>query len=229
MTSWAHLVDLRHLGHARATAPTWEVKEVVYASGSTDDSGLSDAALEHAHDLDTSAPAAARGARRARPRPTLDGARASEVEPTARRLDAAAGVEPAASARRRPPSTSTSSRTRTRSSVSRARPTTSPCTRSRRGGKERPARATRAASTASRTKLRNTFGSSAPAALRHRPGPAGRSSRRPEPGQAPPTPEADPNQPVISRDHGARPRRRPLPGRACSPIFSGLMFAAALR
>ena len=36
-------------------APKWEVKEVVYASGSTDDSGLSDAALEAARDLDTSA------------------------------------------------------------------------------------------------------------------------------------------------------------------------------
>ena len=36
-------------------APSWEVKEVVYASGSTDDSGLDDAALDAARDLDTTA------------------------------------------------------------------------------------------------------------------------------------------------------------------------------
>jgi hypothetical protein len=36
-------------------APSWEVKEVVYESGSTDDSGLAIAALEKAQALDTSA------------------------------------------------------------------------------------------------------------------------------------------------------------------------------
>jgi hypothetical protein len=36
-------------------APSWEVKEVVYTSGTTDDSGLSNAALEKARELDTSA------------------------------------------------------------------------------------------------------------------------------------------------------------------------------
>lgn len=36
-------------------APSWEVKEVVYESGSTDDSGLTIAALEKAQTLDTSA------------------------------------------------------------------------------------------------------------------------------------------------------------------------------
>ena len=36
-------------------APRWEVKEVVYASGSTDDSGLALAGLEKAQSLDTSA------------------------------------------------------------------------------------------------------------------------------------------------------------------------------
>lgn len=36
-------------------APSWVVKEVVYASGSTDDSGLLDADLEYAQLLDTSA------------------------------------------------------------------------------------------------------------------------------------------------------------------------------
>src|SRR5918993_1465793 len=35
-------------------APRWEVKEVVYTSGTTDDSGLQDAALEKARTLDTS-------------------------------------------------------------------------------------------------------------------------------------------------------------------------------
>jgi hypothetical protein len=36
-------------------APSWVVKEVVYASGTTDDSGLTQADLEYAHLLDTSA------------------------------------------------------------------------------------------------------------------------------------------------------------------------------
>jgi hypothetical protein len=36
-------------------APKWEVKEVVYTSGTTDDSGLENAALEKARELDTSA------------------------------------------------------------------------------------------------------------------------------------------------------------------------------
>jgi hypothetical protein len=36
-------------------APSWEVKEVVYTSGTTDDSGLTNAALEKARTLDTSA------------------------------------------------------------------------------------------------------------------------------------------------------------------------------
>src|SRR5215203_3406712 len=36
-------------------APKWEVKEVVYTSGTVDDSGLTAAALEKARELDTSA------------------------------------------------------------------------------------------------------------------------------------------------------------------------------
>ena len=114
-------------------APKWEVKEVVYTSGTTDDSGLSDAALEKARDLDTSAlppPAELKSSTR----PTSRRCARRSSPPSA--VGSSCPSRTRASARRRPPSTSTSPRTRTRSSGSRARRTTSPSTRSSTGGKE---------------------------------------------------------------------------------------------
>jgi len=56
---WSTIMGLTWWGYGTigmlGEAPSWEVKEIVYASGTTDDSGLSDAELAYARELDTSA------------------------------------------------------------------------------------------------------------------------------------------------------------------------------
>ena len=159
--------------------------------------------------------AAARGARRAR------GARTSTPTRAERRArpSAAGSCCPSptrASARPRPRSTSTSPRTPTRSSRStradglRHRV----LLRARRQGEAR--RTTRAGSTASCTSSRPRSG--APATRRTTPSSrcSRSSSRRPSPGSRRPRPRPTETKPGRVRDHGARPRRRPLPGAPCS-------------
>ena len=164
--------------------------------------------------LDTSDAAAARGARRARGRASSselgDGARADAStagsccpSPTRAFGEAKAAVDEHFVAE---PDEELEHRRR--------RATTSTVYAFERGGKEEldgrpePDRPHRAQA------QDHVLAAPAPAPLRHHPGAAGRSSRRPSPGEAPPTPERRPRRSrSISRDHGARPRRRPLPGR----------------
>ena len=200
-------------------APKWEVKEVVYASGTTDDSGLSDAALEEARTLDTSAlppPEELNELDEAEPSTSVR----DEVEPTLggwmllpesnpsfgeakATVDEHFVAHPGRGARAR-----------------RARRTTSPSTPSS-GAARRACPRTRAGSIAS------------PPSSRTR---SGRSSTRPHyaiiqvqpvieqeavPGEAPPTPEADPDQPVVSVIMERNLGDVRFPG-AMLTIFSGL-------
>ena len=116
---------------------------------------------------------------------------------------------------------------RTRSSGSRARPTTSPSTRSRRGGKEGlpddPSRLDRLT-----TKLRNTFWQvqhpTHYAIIQIQPV----KEQETVPGEAPPTPVADPTQPVVSVIMERNLGDVRFPG-AMLTIFSGLMFAVTVQ
>jgi hypothetical protein len=203
-------------------APRWVVKEVVYTSGTTDDSGLSDAALEKARDLDTSElpppgelneldqdaledlrvevePGLDPWVILPESNPSFGEAKATVDEFFAANPDEELGLEGAADY-----VTVYSFET---------------------GGKEglpdNPNRLDRLS-----TKLKNTF------QVRH---PAHYAiiqvqpviPQEPEPGQAPPTPEGDPDQPVVSvimeRDLGDVR----FPG-AMLTIFSGLMFGATI-
>ena len=203
-------------------APKWEVKEVVYASGSTDDSGLSDAALEAARDLDTSAlppPAEIQELDEAdldalleEVEPTLGGwtflpesnpsfgeAKATVDEHFVAFPDEELGLESAADY-----VTVYSFET---------------------GGKEGlpedPSRLDRI-----RTKLRTTFWEvqhpTHYAIIQIQPV----IEKEAEPGQAPPTPEADPTQPVVSVIMERNLGDVRFPG-AMLTVFSGLMFAAS--
>ena len=62
--TWWVYGNIGMLGEARH----WEVEEIVYQTGGTPEDGLALADLEKAHELDTSSPAAARGAPGARRR-----------------------------------------------------------------------------------------------------------------------------------------------------------------
>ena len=52
--------------------------------------------------------------------------------------------------------------------------------------------------------------------------------QEPEPGEPPPTPEADADQPVVSRDHGARTSATSASRARCSRSSPGFMFAVTL-
>ena len=164
-------------------------------------------------------------ARRRRSSTTLEGADLDEACGRRRssrrlgRLEAAARVRTRATARPRPPSTSTSS----------SDPTTDlgvdsaddyiadvllRAGRQGRSCRRRPEPIDRITHKL-KTDLRRA---QAPAALRHRPGAAGRSSRRPCPARPPPLPEADESAARRLGDHGARPRRRAASPAPCSRI-----------
>jgi hypothetical protein len=204
-------------------APSWEVKEVVYASGSTDDSGLSAAALEKARDLDTSAlpppeklneldPAAFEEVR-AKVEPTLDGwlllpesnpsfgeAKATVDEFFVANPDEELRLEGAASY--------------------------VTVYAFEQGGKEslpeNPSRLDRLG-----TKLKNTFWQ-----VQHPPHFAIIQvqpviEQEPVPGEAPPTPKADPTKPVVSVIMERNLGDVRFPG-AMLTVFSGLMFSASV-
>jgi len=203
--------------------PSWKVTEVVYTSGTTDDSGLTNAALESARTLDTSALPApqelndlepdAFEAVRQEVEPTLDGwlllpesnpafgeAKATVDEYFVANRDEELGLEGAADY--------------------------VTVYAFERGGKDRlpdnPGRLDRITH-----ELKTTFWQ-----IRHPPHYAivqvqPVKEQEPVPGAKPPTPEADPTQPVVSvimeRDLGDRR----FPG-VMLTVFSGLMFASTV-
>jgi hypothetical protein len=203
-------------------APKWEVKEVVYTSGTTDDSGLSNAALEKARTLDTSElpppgemneldqdafedlrvelePSLDPWLLLPESNPSFGEAKATVDEYFAANPDEELGLEGAADY-----VTVYSFET---------------------GGKDglpdNPNRLDRLS-----TKLKNTFQVRHPthyAIIQIQPV----IPQEPEPGQAPPTPEADPDQPVVSVIMERNLGDVRFPG-AMLTIFSGLMFGASI-